>query len=100
MYMYNYANTYVMIYNVILTGYFCDVANAPFTSYTSYVCPIGYYCPNGTEFSTQYGCPKGMYGTATQLETPSQCTSCDPGRYCASVGMTTVTGKFFVDNIT
>lgn len=85
---------FVLMLINLFSGYYCNFADAPITDYTSYICPLGYYCPNGTEFSTQYGCPKGTYGTSTQLESASQCTACDAGKYCESVGMTTTTGMY------
>jgi len=66
--------------------------DAPITDYTSYDCPLGYFCINGTEYSTQHGCPKGSYGTQINLEEESDCTPCDAGKYCGSVGMQTTTG--------
>ena len=63
-------------------GYFCDRANGPITSYSGYACPNGFYCPNGTRYSTEYGCPNGTYGNGTKLVRASQCLPCQPGRYC------------------
>ena len=74
-------------------GFYCNVDDAPISIYTSYVCPLGYYCPIGTEYGTQYGCPKGTYGTSTQLESANACSPCDPGKYCGSVGLSVVSGK-------
>ena len=63
-------------------GYFCDRANGPITDVTSNPCPNGYFCPNGTRFATEYGCPNGTYGNGTKLVRASQCLKCPPGRYC------------------
>lgn len=45
-------------------GYAC-----PFTGMTamSVPCAAGYYCPLGTQFTTQYACPSGTYSDATNL---------------------------------
>ncbi|XP_070551431.1 multiple epidermal growth factor-like domains protein 6 [Ptychodera flava] len=63
------------------------------TDYSSYPCQLGFYCPNGTEFSTQYGCPNGTYGTATKLEDVSQCDQCPEGKFCRGTGLSSVSGN-------
>ena len=63
-------------------GYFCNRNNGPITDYTLHPCPNGFYCPNGTRFATEYGCPNGTYGNGTTLDSASQCLSCPPGKYC------------------
>lgn len=74
-------------------GYYCDFANRPLTDYTPYPCPVGHYCPNGTEYAQQHKCPAGTYNPVTKLESVSACTKCDPGKYCSGTGKTTTTGK-------
>lgn len=59
-------------------GEFCVGASAA----TSGICPAGYYCPDGTQFSTQYPCPAGTYSTSTQLTHAEQCTACPTSQYC------------------
>ncbi|XP_071807027.1 uncharacterized protein, partial [Asterias amurensis] len=73
-------------------GYYCNVADAPISDYTLYPCPIGYYCPNGTEYSTQYGCPEGTFGNQTLLEREDQCYDCPAGKYCDEVGLSNYKG--------
>ncbi|XP_022100039.1 zonadhesin-like [Acanthaster planci] len=73
-------------------GYYCNVADAPISDYTLYPCPIGYYCPNGTEYSTQYGCALGTYGNATMLERQDQCLDCPAGKYCDELGLSSYKG--------
>ena len=73
-------------------GYYCDVADAPISDYTLYECPVGYYCLNGTEFSTQYACPAGTYNPSTRLEREGQCLDCPAGKYCETPGLDTWTG--------
>lgn len=75
-----------------VAGYYCNINDGPLTNYTQYPCPGGYFCPNGTKWSTQYGCPTGSYNPYTKLEREEQCTKCDAGKYCASVGQKVVTG--------
>lgn len=60
--------------------------------YTPYPCPEGHYCPNGTEWATQYGCPAGTYNPYTQLRMEDQCTPCDAGKFCSGVGKSNVSG--------
>ncbi|CUE73353.1 membrane-associated protein, putative [Bodo saltans] len=71
-------------------GYFCNPKNlCPGTNYTTpTICPIGYYCPNGTKSGTQFACPSGTYSANTGLVLASQCTSCPGGKYCPTAGMT------------
>ncbi len=61
-------------------GYYC-VRNAststPSDGTTGDVCPIGYYCPEGTAIPKQ--CEPGTYTDTTQN---SQCLPCTAGRYC------------------
>jgi len=63
-------------------GYYCDRKNGPIFDYTKHPCPNGFYCPNGTKFSTEYGCPNGTYGNGTRLTDPSKCLQCPSGKYC------------------
>ena len=63
-------------------GFYCDIANGPIVDYTIYPCPNGFYCPNGTRYSTEHGCPNGTYGNGTRLVSGSECLPCQPGRYC------------------
>ncbi|XP_071497018.1 uncharacterized protein [Diadema antillarum] len=67
-------------------GYYCDVGDAPISDFTIYECPVGYYCPNGTEFSTQYACPAGTYNPSTRLERVDQCLDCPAGKFCGTPG--------------
>lgn len=67
-------------------GYYCDVADAPISDYTVYPCPVGHYCMNGTEFSTQFPCPAGTYNPSERLEREGQCLDCPPGKFCDTPG--------------
>ena len=42
----------------------------------------GYYCPNGTEYSTQYPCPEGTYRNDSMGQNVDDCYLCPPGQYC------------------
>lgn len=42
----------------------------------------GHYCPNGTEYSTQYPCPTGTYRNVTGGQEVADCYLCPPGMYC------------------
>lgn len=49
-------------------------------------CPVGYYCPRGTQSASQYPCPIGTFGNRTKLISEGQCTPCTKGHYCATPG--------------
>lgn len=51
---------------------------------------MGKYCPAGS--STESNCPAGTYNPYTKKKSASDCISCDPGSYCATAGLTAVTG--------
>ena len=54
------------------------------------ICPLGFYCPNGT--SVPYPCPPGTFGNQTLLDSVNACTPCTPGMYCADFNSTRPTG--------
>lgn len=66
-------------------GYFCDSSN-DLSDFSSYNCPNGFYCPNGTRYATEFGCPNGTHGNGTNLFHPDQCVKCPPGRFCYGKG--------------
>ncbi len=43
-------------------------------------CPAGFFCPEGTEFATEFPCPSGTYSNETRLAAASECPLCPPGR--------------------
>jgi hypothetical protein len=55
------------------------------------ICPAGKYCEEGT--STPVKCPAGTYSNKTGNLMESNCSSCTAGYYCATAGLTKVTGK-------
>lgn len=50
-------------------------------------CPAGFYCPEGTEFATEFPCPNGTYSNETSLATASECPLCPPGRSASVFGV-------------
>ena len=46
-------------------GFYCNATSGPVIIYGSYICPEGYYCPNGTEYAEQYPCPRGTFNNLT-----------------------------------
>eukprot|EP00466_Bigelowiella_natans_P015235 jgi/Bigna1/85198/estExt_fgenesh1_pg.C_20409 len=63
------------------------------TGNTDYeICPVGHICPAGTQYGNQYPCPNGTYGAATGRWLLSHCTSCTPGKYCGTSGLSNYTG--------
>ena len=53
------------------------------------VCPIGYYCTNGTGYPTP--CPIGTFSIVQQVESVDGCEPCPAGHYCNVIGFTRVT---------
>ena len=45
-------------------------------------CAPGHFCPNGTQYPTQYPCAAGSYSNATNLQRQDDCTPCPEGYYC------------------
>ena len=45
-------------------------------------CAAGYYCPNGTQYATQYACLPGSFSNRTNLASASECDVCPAGSYC------------------
>lgn len=37
------------------------------TTPTNFACPLGHYCPIGTEYDTQFPCEPGTYNNMTQV---------------------------------
>lgn len=50
------------------------------TATETLTCPAGFYCPEGTEFATEFPCPNGTYSNETSLAAVSECLLCPPGR--------------------
>ncbi|XP_060107674.1 multiple epidermal growth factor-like domains protein 6 [Heteronotia binoei] len=73
-------------------GYYCDNNQGPISDFTLYPCLQGYYCPPGTQRSTQYSCPPGTFGPRQKLKSIQECQSCPPGKFCSSPGLAAPTG--------
>jgi hypothetical protein len=50
-------------------------------------CPMGYYCPSGTQFGDQFPCPLGTFGNRTGLVHADNCTKCASGKSCERPGL-------------
>ncbi|KAJ8397174.1 hypothetical protein AAFF_G00440080 [Aldrovandia affinis] len=45
-------------------------------------CSSGHYCPEGTQYGSQYPCPPGTYSTKMGNEQREDCQFCPEGHYC------------------
>jgi hypothetical protein len=73
-------------------GFYCD-NSIDSTSFV--ICPAGSFCPEGDTTSNnvnKYVCPAGTYSAKTKLSAETECTPCDPGKYCLA-GATSVSGS-------
>lgn len=57
-------------------GYYCESGAA-----VALACLAGNYCPEASEFGSQFPCPNGMYSEETGLAASNECYLCAPGRY-------------------
>ena len=78
-------------------GFFCDstVQNDTYCSHgvqNPQPCPTGHFCPNGTKFGQEFGCPNGAYSDQTQLKSSAECISCPAGMYCGQEGLSWPSG--------
>ena len=51
--------------NNCVESYYCNATFGPVISYGTYICPEGFYCPNGTEYAEQFPCPRGTFNNRT-----------------------------------
>jgi hypothetical protein len=71
------------IVNNCAPGYVCleeSDAHRPDIDDKAYACPLGYYCPEGTK--SPILCPIGTFTNTTAAKQISECTQCQPGKYC------------------
>ncbi|XP_072282810.1 uncharacterized protein [Pyxicephalus adspersus] len=74
-------------------GYYCEHREVPVRDLTLFLCPEGYFCPAGTQFSTQYSCPPGTYGPRHGVSNVTECVLCPSGKYCRYPGQVEPTGN-------
>lgn len=55
-------------------------------------CPAGHFCPSGTGAARQFPCPVTTFAAQGGLADIGECSSCTPGSYCGSAGLTAPTG--------
>ncbi|KAK1786529.1 hypothetical protein P4O66_017651 [Electrophorus voltai] len=80
-----------------LPGFFCAGSFHPGTGTmggcsTPAPCPLGHYCPAGTQFGEEFPCPAGTYAAEIGLSSMEQCTPCPAGQYCGSPGLASPSG--------
>lgn len=63
-------------------GVACLTGTGGYNGLQPVTCEQGFYCPLGTQYSTQFPCPAGTYGSNPGLMVVGDCTDCDPGRFC------------------
>ena len=73
-------------------GYFCDNSDVPLIHLNGSLCREGYYCPEGTQYATQFACPKGTYSNLTGISSISQCNPCTPGSFCEKPALVSPSG--------
>ncbi|KAJ7990480.1 hypothetical protein DPEC_G00300750 [Dallia pectoralis] len=78
-------------------GFYCSASTHPVTgevtgTSTPLPCPMGHYCPPGTQSGVEFPCPVGTFGGQTGTSDKRVCVPCPPGRYCSSTGLTAPTG--------
>ena len=66
-----------------IVGYYCvpELSVEGNSASAKNICPIGYFCPNGTGHNWQ-PCPAGTYGNSQGLKKAEDCTPCTGGQYC------------------
>jgi hypothetical protein len=68
-------------------GRYCNVS----ATITPLACPPGSFCPLGTD--DPFPCPSGRYSDRLFLENSTACSSCPPGYYCETPGLTAPEGQ-------
>ncbi|CAG9336329.1 unnamed protein product [Blepharisma stoltei] len=74
-------------------GYWCGSSSTtavPLDGTQGNICSAGTYCAAGA--SSQTNCPAGTMSVSKGLKQSSDCPSCPYGKYCATDGLTAVTG--------
>ncbi|OAF64997.1 hypothetical protein A3Q56_07287, partial [Intoshia linei] len=76
-------------------GYYCvsgSKTKDPIDGVTGNICKSGHYCSTGTT-TTLSKCPIGTFLPTTGNTQLSNCKSCPSGKYCATTGLSAVTGN-------
>ncbi|KAG9482440.1 hypothetical protein GDO78_011238 [Eleutherodactylus coqui] len=68
-------------------GFFCDMPSLTAPK----ICPAGFYCHQGS--SNPQPCPEGTYGPREESSTEDGCLTCEPGKFCSGVGLSTISGN-------
>lgn len=82
-----FATSYMLHGSLSHTGSYCAVG-----SKEPIKCPVGFYCPAGTEHEFQYPCPQGTYGKSEGATSADACQPCEGGQLCYAPG-TGITGS-------
>ena len=56
-------------------------------------CPVGYYCPEGTDIKTSNPCPASTYMPYDRAASLIECIDCDLGMYCGEDGLSEPSGE-------
>ena len=68
--------------------FYCNATFGGVENYNLFICPEGYYCPNGTRFAEEFPCAIGTFNNLTGRASQSECTACLPRYYCGQAGLT------------
>ena len=74
-------------------SYYCSGGASvprPMDGLTGDICPVGYYCPEGTLGPVP--CPPGTFGPKNGTAAVEECEPCTPGMYCESAALVFPTG--------
>lgn len=72
-------------------GFFCPGGVIDYNS-GAFDCPPGYYCLNGTRYSTEYPCPSGTFSNRSNALSLNDCTLAPGGYFVNGTGNFEVTG--------
>ncbi|VDI78379.1 Hypothetical predicted protein [Mytilus galloprovincialis] len=69
-------------------GFYCNATFGPVINYATYICPEGFFCPDGTRYPEEFPCPEGTFNNRTGLNSTSECSECVGGMACDVEGLT------------
>ena len=70
-------------------GFYCETTIE--RDLIDFYCPKGHYCPEGTQFATQYKCPAGTYNDHYGATNIDECVDLPYGYYSNALALTDVT---------